>query len=122
MLYGVNDELEPQPQMVESHEVSGDFKTWTFKLRPGLKFHDNTGVLAKDVTASITRWMARDAPMGGPIKKRLDALEAVDDRTFRFRLNQPYPKMLFALGKSSTPSLFIMPERIAGDRPVQADL
>src|SRR5471030_2340722 len=41
MLYGVNDKLEPQPQMVEAHEASADFKTWTFKLRPGLKFHDN---------------------------------------------------------------------------------
>jgi len=112
-LYGVNDKLEPQPQMVEGHEVSPDFKTWTFKLRPGLKFHDNEPVLAKDVVASINRWMPRDAPMGLPIKKRIDALEALDDRTFRFRLNQPYSKLLFALGKSSSPCLFIMPERMA---------
>jgi len=117
MLYGVNDQLQPQPQMVESHEASADFKTWTFKLRPGLKFHDGEPVLSKDVVASITRWMARDATMGQVIKRRMDALEAVDDRTFRFRLNQPYPKMLFALGKSSTPCLFIMPERIAKTDP-----
>jgi peptide/nickel transport system substrate-binding protein len=117
MLYGVNEKLEPQPQMVENHEVSGDFKTWTFKLRPGLKFHDGEPVRAKDVVASIRRWMVRDAPMGGPIKKRLDALEVVDNQTFRFRLNQPYSKMLFALGKSSTPTLFIMPERIAATDP-----
>ena len=75
-MYGVNDKLEPQPQMVEGHEVSPDFKTWTFKLRPGLKFHDNEPVLAKDVVASINRWMPRDAPMGLPIKKRIDVLEA----------------------------------------------
>ena len=55
--------------------------------------------------------------MGRPIKKRTDALEAIDDNTFRFRLNQPYSKMLFALGKSSTPTLFIMPERIAVTDP-----
>ena len=116
-LYGVNDKLEAQPQMCAGHEVSPDFKTWTFKLRDGLKFHDGTPVLARDVVASISRWMVRDAPMGVPIKKRTDALEAVDDRTFRFRLNQPYPKMLFALGKSSSPCLFIMPERIAQTDP-----
>src|SRR5271156_5621321 len=52
-LYGVNDKLEPQPQMVEAHEVTPDFKTWTFRLRPGLKFHDNEPVLAKDAVASI---------------------------------------------------------------------
>src|ERR1700761_3705536 len=37
MLYGVDDKLEPQPQMCEGHEASADFKTWTFTLRPGLK-------------------------------------------------------------------------------------
>src|SRR4051812_7305737 len=117
MLYGVDDKLEPQPQMVETHEASPDFRTWTFRLRTGLKFHDNEPVLAKDVVASINRWMVRDATMGGPIKRQLDALEAVDDRTFRFRLKSSYPKLLFALGKSSTPCLFIMPERIAATDP-----
>jgi peptide/nickel transport system substrate-binding protein len=116
-LFGVNDQLQSQPQMVESFESSPDFKVWTFTLRPGLKFHDGEPVLAKDVVASINRWMVRDAPMGLPIKKRTDVLEAVDDKTFRFRLNQPYPKMLFALGKSSTPTLFVMPERIASTDP-----
>ena len=69
-LLGVDDKLQPQPQMVESWENSPDFKTWTFKLRSGLKFHDGQPVLAKDVVASINRWMVRDAPMGLPIKKR----------------------------------------------------
>src|SRR5277367_1805153 len=94
-LYGVNDKLEPQPQMVEGHEASPDLKTWTFKLRDGLKFHDGAPVLSRDVIASINRWMVRDATMGLVIKKQLDALDAVDDQTFRFRLNRPYPKMLF---------------------------
>ncbi len=117
MLYGVDDKLEPQPQMVESHDVTPDFRTWTFRLRGGLKFHDSEPVLSKDVVASINRWMARDSTMGLPIKRQLDALEAVDDRTFRFRFKTPYAKLLFALGKSSTPCLFIMPERIAATDP-----
>src|SRR3954469_5014856 len=37
-LYGVDERLEPQPQMVEAHEATPDFKTWTFRLRPGLRF------------------------------------------------------------------------------------
>src|ERR1700759_3926540 len=45
MLYGVDAQLQPQPQMAEGHEVSADFKTWTFKLRQGLKFHDGDPVL-----------------------------------------------------------------------------
>src|SRR5580658_9194332 len=81
-LYGVNDKLEPQPQMVEGYELSPDAKTWTFRLRPGLKFHDGEPVLAKDVVASINRWMVRDSTMGVPIKRNLDTLEAIDDRGF----------------------------------------
>jgi peptide/nickel transport system substrate-binding protein len=115
-LYGVDDTLTPRPQMAAGHEVSADFKTWTFTLRPDQKFHDGTPVLSKDAVASITRWMKRDV-MGGKIAKSLDALEVVDDRSFRFRLNQPFTKMLFALGKGSTPGCFIMPERIAQTDP-----
>ena len=115
-LYGVNAKLEPQPQMCEGHEVSADQKTWTFKLRPGLKFHDGETVTTRDVIASLTRWMARDT-MGQIIKARLDALEAIDDRSFRFRLSQPFSKMLFALGKNNAPMALIMPERIARTDP-----
>jgi len=116
MLYGIDDTLTPRPQMVEAHEVSGDFKTWTFRLRPGLRFHDGEPVRSNDVVASVIRWMARDA-MGGRIKRQLDVVEIVDDRSFRFRLNAPFPRLLYALGKVSSPALFIMPERIATTDP-----
>jgi ABC-type transport system substrate-binding protein len=46
--------------MIEAEEVSADGLTWTFRLRPGLKFHDGEPVLAKDVVASLNRWAARD--------------------------------------------------------------
>src|SRR6202030_2910308 len=59
-LYGSDDKLQPQRQMVESEEVSSDGLTWTFRLRSGLKFHDGEPVLAKDVAASLNRWAARD--------------------------------------------------------------
>src|SRR5262249_43262593 len=60
MLYGVDDKLQPRRQMVESEDVSSDGLVWTFRLRPGLKFHDGEPVRAKDVVASLARWQARD--------------------------------------------------------------
>src|SRR3984893_17151702 len=36
-LYGVDSALQPQRQMVEAEEVSGDGLVWTFRLRAGLK-------------------------------------------------------------------------------------
>ncbi len=115
-LYGVDSKLQPRPQMCEGHEVSADFKDWTFKLRPGLKFHDGEPVTAKDVVASLSRWMVRDT-MGQRIKASMQEMTAADDRTVRLRLDKPFPKMLFALGKSNPPLALIMPERIAKTDP-----
>src|SRR5215468_5102913 len=116
MLYGVDDKLQAQRQMVEAEEVSPDGLTWTFRLRPGLKFHDGEKVLAKDAVASINRWAARE-PMAQMIKAIENELAAVDDRTFRWVLKKPYPKMLLALGKIGTPCCFVMPARIAATDP-----
>ncbi|WP_029004697.1 ABC transporter substrate-binding protein [Azorhizobium doebereinerae] len=116
LLYGVDATLKPQRQMVEAEEVSADGLTWTFRLRPGLKFHDGEPVLSRDVVASLERWSARD-PMGQMIRAVQVELSAVDDRTFRWVLRRPFPKLLLALGKTTSPCAFIMPERIARTDP-----
>ena len=115
-LYGFDENLQPRRQMVESEEVSPDGLTWTFRLRGGLKFHDGERILAKDAIASLARWSARDM-LGLMIKTIQDELVAVDDRTFRWVLKKPFPKMLLALGKNSTPVCFVMPARIAATDP-----
>ena len=115
-LFGVNSDLEPKPQMVEAWENTDGGLTWTFKLRPGLKFHDGAPVLARDVIASLDRWMVRDT-MGQRIKALQQEMVAVDDRTVRLKLSKPFPKMLFALGKNNAPVAEIMPERIAKTDP-----
>jgi len=116
MLYGVDDKLSLQRQMVEAEEVSADGLTWNFRLRPALRFHDGAPVLAEDAVASINRWAARD-PLGGMLKGVENELAAVDDRTFRWTLRKPFPKLLLALGKSATPCCVIMPARIATTDP-----
>lgn len=118
-LYGFDANLVPQRQMVESEEVTDGGKTWTFRLREGLRFHDGEPVRARDVAASLNRWAVRDG-MGQMIRAiQEEPVQAVDDRTFRWRLKQPYPKMLVALGKNNTPMAFIMPERLARTDPFQ---
>ncbi|NDE32743.1 MAG: ABC transporter substrate-binding protein, partial [Betaproteobacteria bacterium] len=115
-LYGIDDKLQPQRQMIESEEVSKDGLTWTFKLRPGMKFHDGTPVRAADCVASINRWSQRDA-MGLMLRAIQKELVTVNDSSFRWVLSKPYPKMLYALGKVGTPCCFIMPERLAKTDP-----
>lgn len=115
-LYGMDASLQVRRQMVEAEEVSADGLTWTFRLRPGLKFHDGEPVLARDAVASIKRWAARDS-LGLMLKALENELVAVDDRTFRWALKRPFPKLLLALGKISTPCCFVMPARMAATDP-----
>src|SRR5690242_3171146 len=115
MLYGVDDKLTPQRQMIEAEEVASDGLTWTFRLRPGLKWHDGEPVLARDAVASLARWAVRDS-MGQMITATQNELVALDDRTFRWVLKKPYPQLLFALAKHIT-AAFMMPERIAKTDP-----
>ncbi|WP_408906642.1 ABC transporter substrate-binding protein [Roseomonas sp. CAU 1739] len=110
-LYGRDERLSARPQMVEGHNVEDNGKRWTMRLRDGLLFHDGEPVRARDCVASIRRWMKRD-PIGQTIEARLDALEAIDDRTLVFRLNKPFASLPYALAKTQ-PTPVIMPERLA---------
>ena len=107
----------PRPQMAEGWEIGQDGREWTFTLRPGLRFHDNEAVRARDCVVSIRRWMVRDT-FGQVLSAQVDELSALDDRRFRFRLKKPFPFLALAMGKSQNPC-FVMPERIAATDPFQ---
>jgi peptide/nickel transport system substrate-binding protein len=110
-LFALDSKFEPKPQMVDKYTVSDDGLTYTFTLRPGLKFHDGQPVTSRDVVASVTRWMKRD-PMGQRLNGFMHSLEAVSPSTFRIVLRERYGLVLDTLGKPS-PTAFIMPERVA---------
>ena len=109
-LFATDADLRIRPQMAEGMAVDGLVST--IRLRPGLLFHDNTPVLARDCVASIRRWASRD-PMGRLLMAATVELTAPDDRTIRFRFSRPFPSLGYTLGKLSTPLPFMMPERLA---------
>jgi peptide/nickel transport system substrate-binding protein len=51
----LDDKGEAQPKLALSWTHSDDFKTWTFKLRPGVKFHDGTPFNAEAYKANFDR-------------------------------------------------------------------
>ncbi len=115
-LYGIDDQYQPQPQMLEGDVVEQDGRQWTLTLREGLRFHDGTPVLARDAVASLRRWGKRDT-VGSTLFAATDELSAPSDRTIRFRLKQPFPLLPSALGKALSNVAVIMPERLAATDP-----
>lgn len=108
-LYGLNEKLEPKPQMAAGDEVSQDGLTWRIKMRDGLMFHDGEPVLAKDAVASLLRWSKRDG-FGQRMAAQMDEMTAVDDTTIQIRLKKPFPHMRFAIALGAS---YVMPERSA---------
>src|SRR6267378_3883532 len=51
----LDDKGVAQPKLALSWTPSEDFKTWTFKLRPGVKFHDGTPFNAQAVKENYDR-------------------------------------------------------------------
>jgi peptide/nickel transport system substrate-binding protein len=89
------------PQIVgdlaESWSVSPDRLTYTFKLRPGVLFHDGSALTANDVKASYERIV--HPPPGVVSARKVDyaaisSIDAPDPRTVVFHLQWPEAAML----------------------------
>lgn len=119
-LYTYSGEYGLIPDLAEGHEVSQDGLTWTFRLRPGVSFHDGSEMVAEDVLASWERFMSI-SPRAGSIAVGLEKVEAPDPHTVVFTFSQdPGP----FLAKLSTPhtSFKIHPaaiSRAAMGRPLE---
>ncbi|SDK66448.1 peptide/nickel transport system substrate-binding protein [Mesorhizobium muleiense] len=111
-LFGVDSKFMPQPQMVGKWGVSEDRKTYTFELRDGLAWHDDTPVTAGDCVASIRRW-GQVAPGGQLIMERASDISKKDDKTFLITLKEPLGILIDLLADLTPPCLFIMREKDA---------
>ena len=111
-LFALDEAGVPQHQMLAGHTVENDGKLWTLTLRDGLKFHDGTPVLSRDVIASLKRWTVSDS-FGQALFDATDEVSAPSDRVVQFRLKRPFPLLPNALAKPTNLMAVIMPERLA---------
>jgi peptide/nickel transport system substrate-binding protein len=93
VLFAVDEKFEVKPQMVDKWDVSPDKLTWTFTLRDGLLWSDGKPVTSEDCIASIKRWGARDS-MGQKLMGEVAGFEAVDAKTFKMKMKEPYGLVL----------------------------
>jgi len=115
-LFGLDENFDVKPQMVDTYTVSSNKMVYTFTLRSGLKWHDGTSVTSKDCVASIKRWGARDG-IGQQLMGATEKLEVIDDKTFRLTLKEPFGMVLQGLGKVTSNVCFMMREKDAMTDP-----
>ncbi len=97
--------LEPRPGLAESWTVSRDGKVYTFRLRPGVKWHDGQPFTSADVKVSIERVVKPFHSRGQAYFGELEAVETPDPLTAVFRLKKPVPFFLAAFQPSESPIL-----------------
>jgi peptide/nickel transport system substrate-binding protein len=115
-LFAMDANLQPKPQMVDTWETSADKKTWTFKLRDGLSWHDGKPVTAADCAASLIRWGKRDG-MGQALFTIVEGVTGRDAKTLEIKLTKPYGLLLDSIGKISSNVPFMMPKEAAETDP-----
>ncbi len=81
-LYFVNDQYELEPSLAESYEPSADGKTYTFKLRQVVKFHNGDEFTSADVKYTY-EWIKdpANASTRGATMELVESVETPDDYT-----------------------------------------
>ena len=105
-------ELQPQPSLAESWEVSPDGKTVTFKLREGVVFHDGQPLTSADVQFSIMDVAKVTHPRGPNTFAAVTEVETPDDHTLILKLSEAAPYMMMAFSSYETP---IIPKHVYGE-------
>jgi ABC-type transport system substrate-binding protein len=115
------------PAVAESWEISKDGLTYTFRLRPGVRFHNGKVLTSADVLYSLTRILdpkvnskrreilagVKGAEAFGQGKvAQVDGLSAPDAKTLVITLDKPMPYFLQLL---ATPAAAIVPREVYED-------
>lgn len=100
-LLGMNGlTAEYEPGLAESWTISGDKKTFTFRLDPRAKWSDGKPVTAEDVAWTFAAVMD-PKNLTGPHKVGLEKInppEVIDERTVRFTAHEVHWRNLGAVG------------------------
>ena len=77
------------PQLATSWKASKGSKSWTFKIRQGVKFHDGTPMTVDDVVATFNRLLTKNSQALSSFNGVLSAggVHKVDNETVRFELD-----------------------------------
>ena len=90
----LGDDGRPIPGLALSWQHSADFKTWTYKLRPGVKFQDGSPFDAQAVAFNVERMLdPKNHCRCAFYISFIDHVEAADALTAVFHLKYPQPNL-----------------------------
>jgi peptide/nickel transport system substrate-binding protein len=95
------------PSLAESYEIAPDYRSATFKLRPGVKFQDGSPVTPDDVKFTYEQYRGASATV---LKAKLDRIETPDDRTVKFVFKEPFVDFLMVYGSPASGAGWIVPK------------
>ena len=115
LLYALHDALvrpypgqKMGPSLAESWKESPDGKTYEFKLRSGLKFHNGDPVTTDDVKFSFERYKGAAATI---LKDRVRQVEVVDPLVVRFHLKEAWPDFMTFYGTTASAAGIVVPRK-----------
>ncbi len=97
-LVDINQNLEIVPMLATSWQITDGGRTYTFKLRQGVVFHDGTPFNAETVKSNFERML--DKSFGSPRLSEVNlvtGVTVVDPYTVRITLEKPYSPFLAVL-------------------------
>ena len=115
ILYALHDALvrpypgqKMGPSLAESWRESPDGKTYEFRLRAGLRFHNGDPVTAEDVRFSFERYKGAGAKI---LQERVRQVEVVSPLVVRFQLKEPWPDFMTFYGTTATAAGIVVPKK-----------
>jgi len=115
LLYAIHDALvrpypghKMGPSLAESWTESPDGKTFEFKLRAGLKFHNGDPVTTDDVKFSFERYKGAGASI---LQSYVQQVEVVSPLVVRFHLKEAWPDFMTYYGTTATAAGLVLPRK-----------
>ena len=96
------------PSLAESWTISPDAKTFEFKIRQGVKFHNGDPLTAEDVVFTFWRYKGPQAKL---IHNKTEKVEAVNPHLVRFTFKTPFPDFLEYHMPAATTIGWIVPKK-----------
>ena len=94
-LVGLDEQLQPVPELAERWTIEDDGRTYRFRLRPGVLWHDGTPFTSADVKFTFEQALLKyHSRTRAALEGVLTSVETPDDLTAVFRLTRPYSPLL----------------------------